>query len=101
MFIYIINIGISNIINIFHYAILKINLKFKKNLIIFMIISVILMIPLSFTIFYEYIFLYVPLVSIDIFIHKIIEVISSCYLVYLIPPKWQYSHIRASHYLFI
>jgi hypothetical protein len=74
----------------------KINLKFKKNLIIFMIMSVILMIPLSFTIFYEYIFLYVPLVSIDIFIHKIIEVISSCYLVYLIPPKWQYSHIRAS-----
>ena len=74
----------------------KINIIFKKNLIIFMIISIILMIPLSFNLFYDHIYLFVPIVSIDIFIHKIIEIMCSCYLVYLIPPKWQYSHIRAS-----
>ena len=62
-----------------------------------MITSIILMIPLSFIDFYEgfEIYIYVPLVSIDIMVHKIIETISSCYLVYLIPPKWKYSHIRA------
>ena len=75
----------------------KINLRFKNNLIIFMIISIVLMITLSFIDFYEgfEIYIYVPLVSIDIMVHKIIETISSCYLVYLIPPKWKYSHIRA------
>ena len=54
------------------------------------------MIPLSFTLFYHHIYLFVPIVSIDILFHKIIEIMCSCYLVYLIPPKWQYSHIRAS-----
>ena len=74
----------------------KINLTFKNNLIFLMIISVILMIPLSIDFFFSRIYLYAPIVSIDIFIHKMIEIICSCYLVNLIPPKWQYSHIRAS-----
>ena len=74
----------------------KINLFFKKNLIIFMILSVICMVPLSIEFLFGRIYLYVPLVTIVIFLHKIIENICSCYLVYLIPPNWKYSHIRAS-----
>jgi hypothetical protein len=72
----------------------KVNLKFKKNLIIFMIASIVFMIPLTFL--ERPIGVYIPIISIDIFIHKIIEVICSCYLVYLIPPQWKYAHIRAS-----
>ena len=74
----------------------KINIIFKKNLLMIMIASVVLLIPLSFTFIYKHIFLYVPFITIEIFMHKVIEIICSCYLVYLIPPKWQYSHIRAS-----
>jgi len=73
----------------------KVNLIFKKNLIIFMFSSILLMIPLSLP-FLDYIWLYVPLVSFDIFFHKVIEIMLSCYLVYLIPPQWKYAHIRAS-----
>ena len=73
----------------------KVNLIFKKNLIIFMIASIVFMIPLLF-LKEGTIFAYIPIVSIDILIHKIIEVICSCYLVYLIPPQWKYSNIRAS-----
>ena len=74
----------------------KINIFFKKNLIIFMIASVVLMVPLSFGFINKNIYLYVPFITIEIFMHKVIEIICSCYLVYLIPPKWRYSHIRAS-----
>lgn len=73
----------------------KVNLIFKKNLIIFMFSSILLMIPLSISSL-DYIWLYVPLVSFDIFFHKVIEIMLSCYLVYLIPPQWKYAHIRAS-----
>ena len=73
----------------------KVNLIFKKNLIIFMIGSIILMIPLL-ILSKSYVYAYIPIVSIDILIHKIIEVICSCFLVYLIPPQWQYAHIKAS-----
>ena len=52
------------------------------------------MVPLLFL--KKFYYIYVPFVSVDILIHKIIEVICCCYLVYLIPPKWKYSHIRAS-----
>ena len=74
----------------------KINIVFKKYLIIFMFLSFALMVPLFFSLFFKYIYLYTPLVAIDIFFHKIIEIICSSYLVYLIPPKWKYAHIRAS-----
>ena len=72
----------------------KINLIFKKNLIIFMVASLALMIPLP--ILKTQAGAYIPIASIDIMIHKIIEFTSSCYLVYLIPPQWKYAHIRAS-----
>ena len=71
----------------------KINLNFKKHLTISMIASVALMIPLM---FHLPLAAYIPIVSIDIFFHKVIEVLCSCYLVYLIPPKWKYAHVRAS-----
>ena len=74
----------------------KINVIFKKNLLVFMIASVVLMIPLSFSFIYKKIYVYVPFITIEIFMHKVIEMFCSCYLVYLIPPKWQYAHIRAS-----
>ena len=72
----------------------KVNVIFKKNLIIFMLASAVLMIPLTFL--QKYIGAYIPIISLDILLHKIIEVLCSCYLVYLIPPQWKYAHIRAS-----
>ena len=74
----------------------KINIIFKKNLIILMIMSIIFMIPLSIGYCNTNIWAYTSFVSIDLLLHKVIEIICSCYLVYLIPPKWQFSHIRAS-----
>ena len=71
----------------------RINIIFKKHLTISMIASIIFMIPLS---FHLNIYAYIPVVSIDLLFHKIIEVLCSCYLVYLIPPKWKYTHVRAS-----
>jgi hypothetical protein len=73
----------------------KINLIFKKNLMIFMIASIVFMIPLSIP-YLDYIYVYAPLVSLSALTHKVIEVMLSCYLVYLIPPQWKYAHIRAS-----
>ena len=73
----------------------KINLIFKKNLITFMIASIVFMIPLSIP-YLDYIYIYAPLVSLSAFTHKVIEIMLSCYLVYLIPPQWKYAHIRAS-----
>ena len=77
----------------------KVNLIFKKNLIIFIIASISFMIPLS--IIDHPIGAYLPIAAIDIFIHKIIEIICCCYLIYLIPPQWKYAHIRASSLLII
>ena len=71
----------------------RVNLIFKKNLLISMILSIACMVPLSFNI---PLLAYISIVSIDIFFHKIIEVLCSCYLVYLIPPIWKFAHIRAS-----
>ena len=71
----------------------KVNIIFKKNLLISTILSIALMVPLSFHI---PLWAYIPIVSIDICLHKIIEVLCSCYLIYLIPPKWKFAHIRAS-----
>ena len=73
----------------------KVNLIFKKNLIIFMIASIAFMVPLVIPI-EKYYYIYLPFAAVDILIHKIIEVICSCFLVYLIPPQWKYAHIRAS-----
>ena len=73
----------------------KVNLIFKKNLMIFMIASIVFMIPLSIP-YLDYIYVYAPFVSLAAFTHKVIEIMLSCYLVYLIPPQWKYAHIRAS-----
>ena len=70
----------------------KVNLIYKKNLIIYMIASVIFMTSLSFV--HQY-YVYVPVVTIIIAINKVIEVTSSCYLVYLIPPQWKFMHLKA------
>ena len=76
----------------------KVNIIFKKNLILFMIGSIVFMIPLLILPLLEnqYPYVYIPIASIDILIHKIIEVICSSFLVYLIPPQWKYAHIKAS-----
>ena len=72
----------------------KVNIIFKKNLIIFMIASIVFMVPLTFLDGkYK---IYLPFASFDILLHKIIEIRCSCYLVYLMPPQWKYAHIRAS-----
>ena len=60
---------------------------------IFMITSIVLMIPMS---IFDLIYVYIPITCLVITIHKIIEYYCSCYLVYLIPPQWKYAHIRAS-----
>ena len=71
----------------------KINIIFKKNLMIFMITTIVLMIPMC---IFDLIYVYIPITCLVITIHKIIEYYCSCYLVYLIPPQWKYAHIRAS-----
>ena len=72
----------------------KVNIIFKKNLIIFMIASILFMLPLTFL--DDKYKIYLPFASVDILLHKIIEIMCSCYLVYLMPPQWKYAHIRAS-----
>ena len=82
----------------------KRNYLFKKYLIILMILTNILMISLSIFIYCdnddnEYVsnikFLYITIISLLILINMIIEIISSSYLTYLLPPGWKFSNIRA------
>ena len=73
----------------------KINYLFKKYLIILMILTNLLMISLSILLYYEIKYPYFPIISLLILINMIIEVISSSYLSYLLPPGWKFSHIRA------
>ena len=74
----------------------KINPLIKKLLIILMIVNILLMIPLSFKYFVEnHIIIYFIIISCVFLISSIIEVISSCYLAYLTPPEWKFSHINA------
>ena len=75
----------------------KLNKKIKCSLIFLMILTIGLMIPISIEyISYNYIVLYISLISIILLINSIIEIISSCYLAYLIPPVWKYSNINAA-----
>ena len=74
----------------------KINPLIKKLLISLMIVNIILMIPLSFDYFVgNHIIIYFAIISCVFLISSIIEVISSCYLAYLTPPEWKFSHINA------
>ena len=70
----------------------KINTLIKKLLVILMALNIILMIPLSFEI---NLLAYFIIISFVILLSSIIEVLSSCYLAYLTPPKWKFSHMNA------
>ena len=73
----------------------KINSLFQKYLVLLMIITNILMMCLSVCIYFDINYPYFPLIFLLILINMIIEVISSSYLSYLIPPEWKFSRIRA------
>lgn len=74
----------------------RINTLIKKFLIILMIITILLMIPLSIEKVVEYHFIpYYIIISLVFLISSVIEVISSCYLAYLTPPEWKFSQINA------
>ena len=70
----------------------KINTSIKKLLVILMASNIILMIPLTFQI---NLLAYFIIISFVILLSSIIEVLSSCYLAYLTPPKWKFSHMNA------
>ena len=73
----------------------KINYLFKKLLIILMALTYILMISLSILIHNEIKEPYLPIISLIILINMIIEIISSSYLSYLLPPGWRFSNLKA------
>ena len=70
----------------------KINTLIKKLLVILMASNIVLMIPLSFEI---NVLAYFIIISFLILLSSIIEVLASCYLAYLTPPKWKFSHMNA------
>ena len=72
----------------------KVNLIYKKNLIVYMILSIIFMIPISIPSINK-IYIFIPFATLIIAVNKIIEITSSCYLVYLIPPQWKFMHLKA------
>ena len=87
---------LSELISIFFiFPFHKINHLFKKNLIVLMIITNLLMISLSVCLYFEITYPYFPIISLLILINMIIEVISSSYLSYLLSPGWNFKHIRA------
>ena len=77
---------------LFIFPLYKINARIKKLLVILMIFTIILLVPLSFNIDLFYYFI---IISFIILFSSIIESVSSCYLAYLTPPDWQFSHINA------
>ena len=77
---------------IFIFPFYRINTLIKKFLIILMVSTIILMIPLTFEID---LLSYYIIISFIILISSIIEVLSSCYLAYLTPPEWKFSHMNA------
>jgi hypothetical protein len=78
----------------------KINNSFKKYLIILMSMTNIFMISLSILIHYNFYYPYYVIVSLLILINMIIEIISSSYLSYLLPPGWTFSNIKAGRLTF-
>ena len=74
----------------------KINTLIKKSLIILMVLTLLLMIPLSIDyVVGKYIIIYFIIISCVFLISSIIEVLSSCYLAYLTPPEWKFSQFNA------
>ena len=87
---------LSELISVFFiFPFHKINYLFKKYLIILMTISYLLMISLSTLLIFNIVYPYFAIISLLLLINMIIEVISSSYLSYLLPPGWKFSHIRA------
>ena len=73
----------------------KINSLFKKYAIILMTSTIILMLTLSILIYYKINSPYFIIVSFLILINMTLEVVSSSYLSYLLPPTWKFKNIRA------
>ena len=74
----------------------RINTLIRKFLIILMIITILLMIPLSIKeAIQDHFIIYYIIISLVFLISSVIEVISSCYLAYLTPPEWKFSQINA------
>jgi len=74
----------------------RINTLIKKFLITLMIMTILLMIPLSIPKAIEgYFIIYYIIISLVFLISSVIEVVSSCYLAYLTPPEWKFSQINA------
>ena len=73
----------------------KLNTQIKKLLIALMIITILLMIPLSIEYVVDNIIIYFIIISLVFLISSIIEVLSSCYLAYLTPPEWKFSRFNA------
>ena len=73
----------------------KLNTQIKKLLIALMIITILLMIPLSIENVVDNIIIYFVIISLVFLISSIIEVLSSCYLAYLTPPEWKFSRFNA------
>ena len=80
---------------IFIFPFHKINYLFKKFLIFLMTLTYILMISLSILIYIDIKQPYFFIISFIILINMIIEIISSSYLSYLLPPGWKFSNIKA------
>ena len=74
----------------------KLNKLFKKLLIFLMALSIVFMIASSNSVIIDdYYFIYFMLISLVILLSSIIEVVTSCYLAYLTPPEWKFSHYNA------
>ena len=87
---------LSELISLFFiFPFYKINILFKKYAIILMTMTIILMFVLSFFIYIEVNYPYFIILSFLILINMTLEVISSSYLTYLLPPGWKFKNIRA------
>ena len=87
---------LSELVSLFFiFPFYKINVLFKKYAIILMTLTIILMFVLSFFIYIEINYPYFIILSFLILINMTLEVISSSYLTYLLPPGWKFKHIRA------
>ena len=79
----------------FIFPLYKINTLIKKLLVILMLCTLVLMVPLLFTVNIIKLYGYFIIISLVILLSSIIEVLSSCYLAYLTPPIWRFSQINA------
>ena len=79
----------------------RFNKSLSKSLLILMIVSIILMIPISISVLNRNIYFYFSCIALVFLMSSIIEVLSSCYLAYLTPPEWKFSQMDAGKFPFI